>query len=78
MKESRANDGYENNLHLLYTDIGTGKSIIFQDGKAVEGTWNKKDRKSRMIFKDGSGKEIKLNRGQIWIEIIPLGKEVVY
>lgn len=78
MKESRANDGYENNLHLLYGDSGSGKVIVFQDGKAVEGTWNKKDRKSRMIFKDASGKEIKLNRGQIWIEIIPLGKEVVY
>lgn len=78
MKESRANDGYENNLHLLYADTGSGKAIIFQDGKAIEGTWNKKDRKSRMIFKDAAGKEIKLNRGQIWIEIIPAGKEVVY
>lgn len=78
MKESRANDGYENNLHLLYADTGSGKAIVFQDGKAVEGTWNKKDRKSRMIFKDAPGKEIKFNRGQIWIEIIPLGKEVVY
>lgn len=78
MKEARANDGYENNLHLLYTDIGSGDVIVFQDGKAVKGTWNKKDRKSRMIFKDVQGKEIKLNRGQIWIEIIPQGKEVVY
>lgn len=78
MKEARANDGYENNLHLLYTDIGSGKAIVFQDGKAIVGTWNKKDRKSRMIFKDESGKEIKLNRGQIWIQIIPFGKEVVY
>lgn len=78
MKESRANDGYTNNLHLLYADKGSGKAIIFQDGQAMVGTWNKKDRKDRMIFKDSKGKEIKLNRGQIWIEILPLGSEVSY
>lgn len=78
MKESRANDGYENNLHLLYGTKGQGKALVFQDGKAIEGTWNKKDRKERMIFKDGNGKEIKLNRGQIWIEILLTGANVNY
>jgi hypothetical protein len=78
MKESRANDGYENNLHLLYKTKGDGKALIFQDGQVTEGTWNKKERKERMIFKDSKGKEIKLNRGQIWIEILPLGNEVSY
>lgn len=78
MKESRANDGYENNLHLLYGTKGTGRAVVFQDGQATEGTWNKKDRKSRMIFKDSKGKEIKLNRGQIWIEVLPIGSEISY
>ena len=78
MQESRANDGYENNLHLLYGTKGSGKAIVFQDGQAMEGTWNKKDRKERMTFKDSKGKEIKLNRGQIWIEVLPVGAEVAY
>jgi hypothetical protein len=78
MTESRANDGYENNLHLLYGDKGSGKAIVFQDGQAIEGTWNKKDRKDRMIFMDAKGKEIKLNRGQIWIEIVPAGTQISY
>ena len=78
MKESRANDGYEGNLHLLYGTKGSGKTLIFQDGQVLEGTWNKKDREERMIFKDQKGKEIKLNRGQIWIEVLPVGQEVSY
>ncbi|MDP3888888.1 MAG: DUF3048 domain-containing protein [bacterium] len=78
MKESRANDGYENNLHLIYGDKGTGKIVMFQDGQAIEGTWEKKDRVSRMIFKDSKGKEIKFDRGRIWVEIIPVGSEVKY
>ncbi len=78
MKESRANDGYDNNLHLIYTDKGSGKAVVFQNGEAIEGTWNKKDRLSRTKFLDTKGKEIRFNRGQIWIEIVPTNASVVY
>ena len=40
-KESSANDGYENNVHLLYKTTGSGKALIFLDGKAQEGKWVK-------------------------------------
>jgi hypothetical protein len=78
MKESRANDGYENNLHLLYANKGTGDALIFQDGKVLKGTWNKKDRISRTKFFDDKNKEVKFNRGSIWITIVPVGSEVTY
>lgn len=64
--------------HMLYTTTGTGKAFIFQDGKVIEGTWAKEKRQSRTKFTDGSGKEILLNRGPIWIEIVPAGKKVNY
>lgn len=64
--------------HLLYTTTGTGKAIVFQDGQATQATWSKTKRQDRTIFKDSGGKEIKFNRGPIWIEIVPLGKEVSY
>ena len=35
MAESHANDGYEDNAHLLYDDKGTGKAVVFMDGKQV-------------------------------------------
>lgn len=64
--------------HLLYTTTGTGKALVFQDGQAIQATWTKAKRQSRTIFKDSAGKEIKLNRGPIWIEIVPAGKTVSY
>jgi hypothetical protein len=64
--------------HILYTTVGNGQALIFQDGQVIEGSWVKDDRQSRTKFTDSSDKEISLNRGPIWIEIIPVGSEVKY
>lgn len=77
MKESRANDGYEGNLHMLYGTKGTGKALIFQDGKEIDGTWSKANRTSRMIIKDNKGQEVKFNRGLIWFEVLAPNTPVV-
>ncbi len=71
MVELNANDGYENNVHLLYRDKGTGKAVVFKDGKRINATWEKDSRTSRTIIKDASGNQIKFNRGLIWFEILP-------
>lgn len=72
MGESNANDGYENNLHLLYRTKGKGKATILMDGKQINGTWEKSSRQGRLKIYDASGDELKFNRGLIWFEIIPL------
>ncbi|OGE25197.1 hypothetical protein A3H85_02785 [Candidatus Daviesbacteria bacterium RIFCSPLOWO2_02_FULL_40_8] len=77
-RESNANDGYENNAHMLYGTIGKGKVLVFQDGNVSEGTWNKSSRVVRSKYLDQSGKEINLNRGQIWIQTVPEGAKVTY
>lgn len=64
--------------HMLYTTIGSGKAIIFQDGKAIVGSWTKKTRVSRTMFYDSLGKEIKFSRGPIWIEVLPSEEQVSY
>lgn len=64
--------------HLLYGTTGSGNALIFLDGNVIRGTWNKKTRTDRTIYKDASGKEIAFNRGQIWIEIVPAGNTVTY
>lgn len=71
MTESHANDGYEDNAHLLYGTKGTGKALIFMDGKQIKGTWKKSGREGRTIVTDANGEEIKFNRGKIWFEIQP-------
>lgn len=68
----------DRNKHLLYGTTGTEKALVFQDGEAIKATWSKKDRQSRTKFTDSREEEIEFNRGPIWIEIVPLGKEVSY
>ena len=78
MRESNANDGYPGNVHLLYGTTGSGKALIFQDGNVIEGKWMKASRTARSKYVDSKGKEIELNRGQIWIQTVPEGSKIVY
>lgn len=64
--------------HLLYQTTGSGELLLFQDGKVIKGKWAKKDKASRTIFYDSQEREIELNRGKIWIEIVPTRNEVEY
>lgn len=76
MAESNAQDGYENNIHLLYQDKGTGKATVFMDGKKISATWKKATRTSRTLIYDTNGNPIAFDRGVIWFEIQPLDGEV--
>src|SRR3989338_8144615 len=71
MKERSANDGYEGNVHLLYTTKGTGSAIVFIDGDRIDATWRKEGRRGRTLLFTKQGKPIALNRGIIWFEILP-------
>jgi hypothetical protein len=62
---------YDNYGRLRMDTIGEGELKVFRDGSLIEGTWKKLSREGRTKFYDKEGKEIELNRGQIWIEIIP-------
>jgi len=64
--------------HILYTTIGSGKALIFQDGKSIVGTWSKKSRLGRTLYYDNVGKEISFNRGLVWIEIVDSEQKVTY
>lgn len=73
--QTLANDA---KAHILYETVGEGRALIFRDGKVVDGTWEKASRTARTKFFDADGNEIKLNRGRIWIEVVPDGSEVEY
>ncbi len=65
--------------HLKYETVGVGKAKVFLDGKVIDTQWQKPTIRGRTrYFEDTTGEEIKFNRGQIWIEIIPTGNEIVY
>lgn len=64
--------------HMFYTVIGTGKALIFQNGGVEQGTWTKNSPTDREVFYGATGKEIKMVRGQTWVELVPAQNKVSY
>lgn len=64
--------------HMIYHTTKGGDALIFQNGQVIKGSWSKKDRQSRTLFKDAKGKDVKFARGKIWIEIVPSTQKISY
>ena len=56
---------------LEYELLGSGKALVFVDGKVIDATWSKAGRDERTIFYDTAGNEMEFNRGNFWIGIVP-------
>jgi hypothetical protein len=57
---------------LKHVDIDVddgGQAVVFEDGGVIQGTWTKQNNRTR--FYDSNGQQIALNRGQIWVELVP-------
>lgn len=63
---------------LNMTDTGSGVAYVLTDGVVTTGTWHKASVADRTIFTDKAGQEISLNRGPIWVEIVPPGSPVTF
>ena len=63
---------------LRIQTLGTGRALIFNDGKAIKGTWEKEDAQSFTRFFDEGGQEVPLNPGQTWVEVVPSGLPITY
>jgi hypothetical protein len=74
-KETRSLDEHG---HNLYEVIGSGTGVLFQNGNKTDITWSKKNRASRTIFRDSTGKEVNFIPGQVWVEILPTSSIVKY
>lgn len=49
---------------------GKGRAIVFMDGQVTEGAWEKTGN-GPTVFKDSAGSAIAINRGQVWVELVP-------
>ena len=54
-----------------FSDIGSGKAWVVQDGTVAVGRWQKPSRTDRLRFLDAAGGEQAVDRGRQWIEIVP-------
>ena len=57
-------------------NIGNGKGYYISNGYAVAITWEKKNRKSQTVYKYLNGKEIIVNDGNTFIQIMPSGQSL--
>lgn len=53
---------------------GSGRAILFRDGKAYVGRWVRKTRKGRVVYQTKQGKELSLRAGKTWVELLPNDK----
>jgi Protein of unknown function (DUF3048) N-terminal domain/Protein of unknown function (DUF3048) C-terminal domain len=73
--ESPASDPYTAGAIHLRTE-GTGKAQVYEDGKVITGTWSKPSITDPLQWLDSSGKQIALNKGNTWAEVVPVGNQV--
>jgi hypothetical protein len=50
--------------------VGKGKARFFIGGKSFSGTWERKSLENQTVYYDESGKEITLQPGNTWIQIV--------
>jgi len=53
------------------TTTGEGKAWVFRDGQTIEAKWQKDATNKITRYFDNNAKEIELNGGTTWIEVIP-------
>jgi hypothetical protein len=73
--ETPASDPFTPGAIHLRTE-GTGKATVYEDGTAIAATWSKADVDAPLQWLDGKGNPIPLNRGNTWVEVVPVGNQV--
>lgn len=63
---------------LTLNILGTGVAHVLFDGKRIEGTWKQETTTDRAVFYDDAGEEIVFPRGNMFVEVIPSDKEVIF
>jgi hypothetical protein len=71
---------YENydGVRPVVANVGSGKAIVFKEGRAIAGTWKKTSNTALTRIYDASGQEIPLVRGEIFMQSVPIGTAVSY
>lgn len=58
------------------SNIGKGEGYYISEGKAVPITWEKKSREAKTIYRLANGEELKVNDGNTFIQIQPVGQSL--
>jgi hypothetical protein len=55
----------------IANETGSGRAVLFRDGKAIKGTWTREDIESPAVFETKDGERFVFAPGSIWIELVP-------
>ena len=58
--------------------IGTGRALVFREGRVIAGTWSKADETAPTHLLDADGEEIPLVTGRTFFQIVPLSTKIGY
>jgi hypothetical protein len=64
--------------HMNIASVGRGNGWVLRDGDAIPITWIKDSNTARTKLVDAAGKEVPLNAGNTWYEVVPIGKSVTF
>jgi hypothetical protein len=56
---------------LELSNLGSGSGYFMTAGKLIEIEWSKNSRQGKTTYKDLKGNEITLNKGNVWIQVLP-------
>ena len=70
------NQSYDNYGRQKLNNIGSGDGYYITNGYAIPITWSKASRSSQTIYKNINSEEIKVNDGNTFIQITPIGQEI--
>jgi Protein of unknown function (DUF3048) N-terminal domain/Protein of unknown function (DUF3048) C-terminal domain len=65
-------------LRPVVANVGSGKAIVFKEGRAITGTWKKTSNAALTLLYDDAGNVIPLVRGEIFMQSVPIGTAVAF
>lgn len=64
-------------LRIALDVLGEGEALFFINSHKIKGTWKKQLASEPTYYYDSEGKEIIFKPGNVWIEVVPEGHEVI-
>jgi hypothetical protein len=55
----------------IANETGSGRAVLFRNGKAIKGTWTREEIESPPVFETKDGDRFVFAPGTIWIELVP-------
>ena len=64
--------------HMYVRTIGNGTAFIFQDGNAIQGSWERESVYAPFVYRDGNGRQVNFTTGSTWIAIVQSTEKVSF